>query len=447
MEECFASRANDITNRAIDANIGNIGVLCDRGKYIHPDYLVINKDIIDTVNNYIDNSSRSILSYGELFENLKTLFEGSQITNRYLLQGALKKYGCRYNTGRDYIRKTKTVSFVDEFESFIEERGIVNKTEILAEFTSIGESGLSQVVSRSANVFNIDNGYYIHANQFDIQPEDYEQLRSYLNEVCENIPVNIRSVYETIADKYPDFFYRNDFDDRNKLFAALNYMFRGEFVFSRPYVAKLGASDISNRSVILQHIKDYDTIEIEELIDICEENNIDYLSPGYLCQSLAPDYLRINRTTMMRFELTGITNEVIDQTIEIVNEYLEVNDFIAGSKISDFLWYPSINIDWNAFLLESLVLNCKKIAVVNMLGDSLKHPNAIYVSSKYEKDTYDSFLIKLLKDEVHKGTFLSKVEIKEWLKEEGLIDAKLPKCIESTKYFYVSEKGVRCTVE
>lgn len=77
-------------------------------------------------------------------------------------------------------------------------------------------------------------------------------------------------------------------EDRNKLFAALNFMFREEFSFSRPYIAKLGVSDISNRSVILQHIEDYDSIEIEELIDICDENGIHYVAPAYLCQMLAP---------------------------------------------------------------------------------------------------------------------------------------------------------------
>ena len=99
-------------------------------------------------------------------------------------------------------------------------------------------------------------------------------------------------------------------------------MFGGEFSFSRPYIAKLGVSDISNRSVILQHIEDYDSIEIEELIDICDENSINYVAAAYLCQMLAPDFVRVNRTTMMRRELTGITDEVIDQANSIIQDLL-----------------------------------------------------------------------------------------------------------------------------
>lgn len=447
MIELFGTRAKSITTRAIDADVSGLGVLCDRGRYIHPDYLVVDPGVIDAINDYIEESPRSLIPYGELFDALKEKLEGTQITNRFLLQGALKKYGCRFSTGRDFVRKTKSVTFVDELESFVSDRGIVHKSEIFAEFTSLGEAGLGQVVSRSANVFNIDNGYYIHAEQFDIQPEDYEMLRGYLSEACKDIPVNIRSVHEAVAEQFPEFMYRNDFEDRNKLFAALNFMFREEFSFSRPYIAKLGVSDISNRSVILQHIEDYDSIEIEELIDICDENGIHYVAPAYLCQMLAPDFIRVNRATMMRRELTGITDEVIEQANSIIRDLLEVNGYIVGSKVNDFLWYPQIDVDWNEFLLENLIVQSKKINVVYMFGDPLQHPNAIYVAEEFSKDTFDSFLIKVLTEEVHKGSFTSKIEMRDWLREEGMIEVKLPNFLESAKYFYVNETGVHCTGE
>lgn len=447
MVELFGARAKSITSRAIDADVSGVGVLCDRGKYIHPDYLIVDPCVIDAINDYIEESPRSLIPYGELYDALKGKFEGTQITNRFLLQGALKKYGCRFSTGRDFVRKTKSVTFVDELEAFVAARGIVHKSEIFAEFTSLGEAGLAQVASRSANVFNIDNGYYIHAEQFDIQPEDYLMLRDYLREACKDIPVNIRSVHDAVAEQFPEFVYRNDFEDRNKLFAALNYMFREEFSFSRPYIAKLGVSDISNRSVILQRIEDYDSIEIEELIDICDENGIHYVAPAYLCQMLAPDFIRVNRATLMRRELTGITDEVIEQANSIIRDLLEVNGYIVGSKVNDFLWYPQIDVDWNEFLLENLIVQSKKINVVYMFGDPLQHPNAIYVAEEFSKDTFDSFLIKVLTEEVHKGSFTSKIEMRDWLREEGMIEVKLPNFLESAKYFYVNETGVHCTGE
>ena len=53
MVELFGTCAKSITTRAIDADVGRLGVLCDRGKYIHPDYLVVDPGVIDAINDYI----------------------------------------------------------------------------------------------------------------------------------------------------------------------------------------------------------------------------------------------------------------------------------------------------------------------------------------------------------------------------------------------------------
>ena len=442
--EFFGERASSMTNRSIDAKVGEIGVLCDRGKYIHPDFLQIDDNIINVINEYIENSPRSVLTFGEIFDALTDNLNGTQITNRYLLQGALKKYGCKFNTSRDFIRKTQNVSFVDELDAFVEERGIVYKSEILSEFTSLNEATLGQVVARSSKVFNIENGYYIHASLFDIQPEDYKSIREYLVDACNDIPVNIRSAYDAISVRFPDFMYRNDFDDRNKLFAALNYMFRDEFNFSRPYIAKLGVREVTNKSVILQHIVDYDHINIDELISICNDNDIRYVSSMTLIQQLAPEFVRIDSENLIRRESTGITDDVVNKAVEIITDMLKVNDYIVASKIYDFLWFPEIELDWNEFLLENLVFLSDKINIVYLIGDPLKHSNAVFVSEEYKDDTFDSLLIKLLTKEVKNGSFLSKEDMHAWLKDEGFIEGKMPYFLESEKYFYVNGTGVHC---
>ena len=440
--EFFGDKSSNMTNRAIDAKVGEIGCLCDRGKYIHPDYLNVEQSVIDAINDYVSSSTRSVIPFNEVYEDLQDIFAGTQITNRYALQGAIKKYGCKFKTSRDFIRKNSSISFVDEIESFVEERGIVHKSEIFAEFSSISDVTLGQVVSRSANLFNIDNGNYIHSSVFDIQPEDYGELRQYLTKACANIPANIRAIHEEVRTQFSDFMYRNDFEDKNKLFAALNYMFRSEFVFSRPYIAKLGAGEVTNKSVLLQHIEEYDSIDAEELVDICDEYNINYVSTSHLFQWLLPEYIRINSYTLMKREYTGVTDEVIVKTIELIDEMLETKDYVVGAKINDFIWFPQIDVEWNEFLLESIIIQSGKINIVNITGNPLKHPNAIYVSEKYKNDTYDSLLIKILSDEVKKDSFTSKVEMREWLLEEKFIEGKLPKFLESSKYFYIDNTGV-----
>ena len=84
---------------------------------------------------------------------------GSQITNRFMLQGALKFYGCKYKLTKDYITKTQGRSLTDEFEEFAKEYGEFHKTDFFAAFPSLTDANLAMLVGRCHNVFSIDNGY------------------------------------------------------------------------------------------------------------------------------------------------------------------------------------------------------------------------------------------------------------------------------------------------
>ena len=65
---------------------------------------------------------------------MKDVFDGTQITNKYLLQGA-EKYGCDLMQEETFV-KTKTVTFVDELEAFVADRGVVHKSEIFTVYFS-----------------------------------------------------------------------------------------------------------------------------------------------------------------------------------------------------------------------------------------------------------------------------------------------------------------------
>ena len=447
LEEFFGTAAQGITMRAMDAKVAEVGFLCDRGKYIHPDYVNIDGFVVKRIHDYLEETTRKIIPYGEIFEALKDVFSGTEITNRYYLHGVLKKYGCKYKTGRDFVTKDSSATYVSELESFVEERGVVHKSEIMAEFTSLTEISLGQVIARCPNVFNIDEGNYIHSSLFDIKQSDYSKFREYLSVNCAEFPVNIRAVYDDFHNLFPEFMARNDLDDRNKLYAILLYMFDGEFNFSRPYIAKLGESDVTNRNVILMLIADYDTVEIDELIDICEERGINYVSSTCLCQMLAPDYFRVDAVHLMRRDLIGLTDEIMEIAENNLMELLSAKDYVTASSVTDYLWYPEIAVDWTPFLLESLIVYRKHIQIINTIGDPMKRPNSVYVTEKYSEDSFASLVVKILKPLVKDCYFTTKIEMREWLYENGFIDYGLPNFLESAKYFYVSDRGVCVTPE
>lgn len=442
--EVFGDKKGKMTARALDSKIGEVGVLCDRGKYLHPDYLHVEKWIIDEINSFIESNEKTVVTYSEVFDELRTVLSSSQITNRFILQGALKFYGCKYKLTRDYITKEKGKSLTDEFEDFAKGCGEFHKSDFFVAFPSMTDANLGMLIGRCPNVFSIDNGYYMHSSVLHLIDKDYDEIRKYLDNVCSDCPANSRYLFEEFSYKFIDFMTRNEITNHTKLFGILYYMFGNEFVFSRPYITKEENTSLTNRDVILRCLDGFDTITIEDTIAMCQERGIRYLSSGYLTRQISPNFIRINETTLMRYELTGVNDDVILEVANYIANRVEANKYCSVATIKDFLWFPTISIEWTSYLVESIMyLSGDMIRRIGIPTSNLSNLTSIYVSEEYMEDDYATFIIKILDSAFEKGFFTTKVELREFLSEKRLINNNsLPNFLEGTEYYYIDEAGI-----
>lgn len=438
----FFGEKGKMTARALDAKVGEIGVLCDRGKYIHPSYVSVDKWLIDEINAYIENSQKNVLTYAELYDAHRHIFEGTQIVNRFILQGVLKLYGCNFTMTRDYVTKESGRSLTDEFDEFAKELGVFHKNDFFAAFPAMSDANLGMLIGRCPTVFGIDNGMYMHASVLNLYDSDYVEIREYLERVCSLAPVNSRFLFDEFSYKFVDFMVRNEVNSHTKLFGILFYMFAKEYNFSRPYISK-EQGELTNKSVILHHFGGADTITIEEAINICVENGIRYFSSGMLIRNVSPEYIRIDENVLMRRELTGINDDVLLEVATQVVEKIESNGYCASSTFNDFLFFPTINIEWNPYLLESVMeLTANIVNVVLIPTTTYLSLTHIFVGEQYADDEYQEFVLKLLNEAYDKDFFTTKAEMREWLNERGLINNNnLPNFLEGTQYYYTDENG------
>lgn len=442
--EVFGDKKGKMTARALDAKIGEVGVLCDRGKYLHPDYLHVEKWIIDEINAFIESNEKTVVTYSEVFDELRTVLSSSQITNRFILQGALKFYGCKYKLTRDYITKEKGKSLTDEFEDFAKGCGEFHKSDFFVAFPSMTDANLGMLIGRCPNVFSIDNGYYMHSSVLHLIDKDYDEIRKYLDNVCSDCPANSRYLFEEFSYKFIDFMTRNEITNHTKLFGILYYMFGKEFIFSRPYISKEENTSLTNRDVILRYLEGFDTITIEDAIAMCQERGIRCMSSGYLIRQISPIFIRINESTLMRYELTGINDDVILEVAAYVANRVETNKYCSVATIRDFLWFPTISIEWNSYLVESIMfLSGDMIGRIGIPTSNLSNLTSIYVSEEFIGDDYVTFVLKILDRAFEKGFFTMKVELREFLSEKGLINNNsLPNFLEGTEYYFMDEEGI-----
>lgn len=442
--ETFGDKKGVMTRRALDSKVSEIGILCDRGKYLHPDYFNVDATIITVINTFIEKNDKTVVTYSEVFDALQSTLNGSQITNRFALQGALKYYGCKYTLKKDFITKEKDKNLTDEFETFAKDRGEFSKKEFFAAFPSMTDANLAMLTSRCHNVFSIDNGYYMHSSMLNIIDSDYDKIHKYLNAACLDCPVSSRYLYDEFSYRFGDFVSRNEITNHTKLFGILYYMFGDEFIFSRPYISKEDASSLTNKDVILRYLEGFDTITIEDAVALCQERGIRIMSSGYLIRQVCPNFIRVSETTLMRYDLTGINDDVILEVADYVAKHVETEKYCSVATIKDFLWFPTINIDWTSYLVESVMyLSGDMVGRINIPTSNLSNLTSIYVSEEYVEDDYVTFILKILDEAFEKGFFTTKGELREFLYENGLINNDiLPAFLEGTEYYYMDEDGI-----
>lgn len=429
----FFGYEGEISQRALDAQIASyVGILCDRGKYIHPDFLHVPQNLVLLINEYIQKSERTVLPYKEIFTALKEKFVGTQITNQHILQGVIKYCGTPYNLSRDCITKEANVNLTVEFNNFVEKNGEVTKQEIKDEFISFQEHNIAMLLQRCPEVIHIGNGKYLHSTQLNLKENDSAEIEEFLQSICTDKPVTSHYLYNLFWERFQDFLYRNDIEDSDKLFGILKYMFADKFNFSRPYISAANIAGFSNKKALLQHLEDRDEVEIEDIVNLCEDQGIKYISKSILVESLSPEFIRVDEFYLRRLESIGVTDEVIMSVVENVQLAMERNGGWQSAKVfPDFEWLPRLEVSWNSFLLESIVkLSENDFKVLHFSSTTGESSTAIFVSDDFEEDDFNSFCLKILIEEQERTPFQTKEEILNWLIENGLANRKLPKFLE-----------------
>ena len=430
------------TQHNIDAIIGRIGFLCERGKYIHPDFVQISPKIIESVQNFIENSDRTAIFYKEIFETLKNFFVGTQITNHYFLQGAIKFFNLPYILRKDYLTKAREIDMGKEFDNFFAERGEVSKQDIKENFVSFEDFNISFLLERCPEIIRIGDGKFIHATHLDLREEDFAPIKNFLRKNC-SPSINSRVLFDLFFERFADFLTRNKIQNHNKLFGVLQYMFRDDFNFSRPYISAADIKDINKKKFLLQLLSDAEEIAIDDLISICDENRIHFVAKGYLLDDLRPNFVRVDEFSLMRPEIIGINDEIISAVVENVKSAIERNGgWLAAQKFQDYEWLPQLETPWNSFLLESVVLLADDAPYsLKIPSTSANFSTAIFFADEFSGDDFQTFLLKILSVEHDKEPFRTEKEIFDWLKSHGLCKKKLPKFLEGGKAFELLNEG------
>ncbi|MCC8174271.1 MAG: hypothetical protein LIO65_07865 [Odoribacter sp.] len=354
-------------NRALTSRISSVGILCGRGLYKSKEDVSIPADLISNICQYIDDSENVIFLTNTLFSVFEDELLELGIDNKYFLQGILReKTGDRYVFRRDYISKDDNVtSIYPEVVRYIKNYNYpVSKKQIMDAFPGMTEIVFSFSVN-DPKIINLFGGY-IHADKLKFLGTD----RAYFKTVIENMMAksgycNVRDVFDRINREDPVRLSRLYILYQYSLFGVLEYLFKDEYQFLRPYIAKLGVVVEHPSERMDELVKNSEVITLAEIREFAREihysiyNILDYVNQQN------DTHLLKNDMEIATIESLGVDEECAKSIEEAILK--EINGTVLISELKCIYKFPAIKVPWTEWLIYSVIRKWSTSLEVNTI--------------------------------------------------------------------------------
>lgn len=344
-------------DRAIYSRIQDICIMCDKGVYKPKAKEYISKDLANKIYSYIVDSQATIFLTNVLFN----LFEDELVTfginNKYYMQAVLRElYGNEFFFRRDYVSKDDTVtSIYAELVQFIKRFDYpITREDVYKEFPGLTDIVLN-IAASDSDVLNL-YGKYIHGSRLPLVDSDRGYFKTVINKFIgdsDNGTCHYGDLYEYIVRDDEDRLRRIFINIPTSLFSVLEYLFRDEYQFKRPFIAKLGV-EIGNPALQLKEmILSSDSISFAEIVEFMKENHCQPYSYLDYYNGYSDTHLLANGDSLATFNYLGIDDTVAELAVHILEE--SVSECMPIRDIGCIHNLPRINVPWNEWLIYSVI--------------------------------------------------------------------------------------------
>lgn len=342
-------------DRALTARISGIGVLCGRGMYRAKKQRYIPKELLERIYKFIANNESQVLLMGTVFKEFEEELSVSGVNNRYYLQGILHEtYADKLVIKRDYIFKDASItSFYTAIVNFIRKsKHPVSKQRIHNEFPGITDIVITLAVGDS-EILNF-YGEYLHSDCLLVTDDEKRYLYNTVSQiVSDDMPHHVKDIYEIINGVKPEVLTRNSILFSFGAYSILEYLFREDFQFLRPYIARFGVEIGRPGERLRELIYSTDMIPIADIRDFAKENRLQIQSMIDYANSCNDEFLLTDRDTLMRISKIGVSEEtakiIEDCVAQTVTQTMPIYELQTWSLL------PKLNVPWTDWLLFSIL--------------------------------------------------------------------------------------------
>lgn len=342
-------------DRAITARIANLCILSGKGIYRPKSEKYISNNLLEKIHQYILNSDNSIFLTNTLFYEFEEELISEGVDNKYFLQGILhESFANEFVFHRDYVSKDGSfTSIYAEIIRFIKKYDYpVKKSEIHKAFPGVTEIVISFATS-DPSVLNFF-GEYLHESKLKINSPDIHYLRNVIDRTIEdNNPHHCSEIFEIIQSENAVVLSRNAASSSFSTYSILECLFRDQYQFSRPYIAKREVKIGRPGERLHDLIYESDEFQISDIRDFQKESHfqiqclLDYLNQ---CNDA---YLIADENELVSISCSNITEETSKQIEQIVLD--EVDATVPISSLQCISKFPQLCIPWTDWLIYSIL--------------------------------------------------------------------------------------------
>lgn len=433
--------------RNIKAKIETSCVLCDRGSYIHPEWVYIDESLLDEVKEYIDNNDQETLYINQIFSEFEEELNKVGVKNRYYLQGILKYYfSDKYNFTKDTLYKGNIKHDRNYlFNKYIKDKGRpVTKEDIENDLKGWTPIMLIMAEDECKYVLKWDRGGFIHASLVKASLEDISGISEVLKEAFNNKEsLTDNEAFDMLNVEFKEFFSNNNIDSSFKLFSILEYLLSKEYYFRRPYILKDKPKESVSAVYLMKKLFNNDSkVTLEQLKEFCNDIKLNDSTRMQSINNLLKDTVEIEKETYILKDNFEVDEAVVEAVKKIILEKINDNEYIALKSIEDYSVFPNIKYEWNTYILRDICeYYIPEVKELKRQFYDKRYPAPVIVKESSEMNELLDLIINILRNEFEDGIGVN--ELSKVLRDNNIVYDKIPFEIYNCDEIVVEDNVVR----
>lgn len=262
---------------------------------------------------------------------------------------------------RAYLLKAKAIQIYQYIASQLQP---VTKEKLSVVIKGYSDRALAMAVSRN-DILNY-RGLYFCIKNVEIDDEEKRSVCTFLRrKLIGRKTYHIDDLYDEFVYEFSSLIRRAYVQSPYQLFSLIEVLFPKEFNLARPFIAALGVHIVSPQEHLAEYVRQSVELSVGDFVAFAKEKHIKVNSILELIVSLNDMVLLKDRETIIEISETGITEQIAQDVVQIVTDEVLENPCIAIRDLTCLPKLPSIALNWDEWLLYSVLRKWGKSIVVH----------------------------------------------------------------------------------